>query len=112
MFSPEQEAAFREADRRYQEQKKAQEKAAEWANIRDEARKRGDWKSADQAYQNIKHVYGAGSKFWDVLGATARKMGDHDLADLAREKASADSKTDMPPGFMGGAPFTGGPYGT
>lgn len=107
MISPEQEAAFREADRRYQEQKRAQEKASEWANIRSNARRRYDSKMADEALWNIRHVHGAGPQFWDVLCETASKMGDTQLADLARDKATAESQSSTPPGFMGGATFTG-----
>lgn len=103
MFSPEQEAAFREADRRYQEQKKAQEKASEWANIRSEARRRGDSAMADDALWHIRHTHGAGPKFWDVLREAAQKMGDTSLAELARDKATAESQSNIsPPGFSGG----------
>lgn len=79
---------FSRAEARFRQKVDAQNEAINWAQIRAEALRRGDYTTARDALINIEGIRGPGSVFWIDMKAQADRAGDYDLSGVARRMAN------------------------
>ncbi len=79
---------FNRAEARFRQKVDAQNEAINWAHIRAEAIRRGDYATMNDALSNIGRIRGPSAVFWIDMKAQADRAGDYALSNLARYMAN------------------------